>query len=151
MGSSAEEVRQKMEQEAAYEPDAMEASHGLEWLFARSDIPNRVQQRFWVWCSVKDLRLSNLVHIDNVNTILSHLDYDVHLYLIEKQRKENPALSERILSWLNQLKAFVRLNVMASYGQESRDMNVLTKKRFEGESKSEIGQKQSKNESGGLI
>jgi len=151
MGSSAEEVKQKMEQETAYEPDAMEASHGLEWLFARKDIPPNVKKRFWVWTSVKDLRLSNLIHVDNANTILSHLDYDIHLYLIEKQRKEDAGLSEKILSWLNQLKALVRLNVMASLGQETRDMNLLTKKRFEGESRSEIEQKQPEEESGGLL
>lgn len=152
MGTPAEDAKQQMQKEAAYEPSAMEMSHGLEWLFKRKDIPSRVKDRFWMWTSIKDLRLSNLIHVDNANVIISHLDYDIHLYLVEKQRKENTKLSEKILSWLNQLKVLVRLNVMASLGQDSRDMNILTKTRFEGKSESEIEQRQRQGEeSGGLL
>lgn len=138
MAAAGQAAEQKAQKEAAYDPGGIGSAHGLEWLFKRTDIPPNVKHRFYAWSNMKHLRLSNLQSIKNVNIILAQLDYDISLYIKGKKRKKGEKLTERILSWLNQLKAVVRLNLMASLG-ESRDMELITKSR--GEWKQEVEQK----------
>jgi len=135
-------AEQKAQKEAAYNPGGVGNVHGLEWLFRRTDIPNEVKTRFFVWSDIKSLRLSNLHNMENVNTIISQLDLSISLYLSQRKREDNE-ITEKILDWLNQLKAAVRLNLMASLG-ESRDMELITKSR--GEWKQEVEQKMPEEE-----
>lgn len=142
MPGAGDAAQRQAQKEAIHDPGGIGSIHGLEWLFRRK-VPTEVKKRFFAWSDIKSLRLSNLQTVENANIIISQLDTSINLYLSERVRK-GKELTEEILDWLNQLKAMVRLNLMASLG-DNRDMELLTTSRGEWSTKL----KQEKPQEGG--
>jgi len=136
MGDPAQEAEQMAQQEMAQERHVAEVGgpqSQLEWLFSRKDIPQKVKQRFWTYSNVKNLRLSNIRNYENIKILIAQLDKDIQYYITEQGDK----ISYKTLSWLNQLKFTVRMNLLASTGGENRDMRLIQEQRGKWRSKYE--------------
>ncbi len=100
-------------------PNVMLGESTIRYLMERSDIPEGVRMRFWVWAS-NDLMLSNIT-VEMANQIMAGFDFSLLLYLNDAGEE----MDYRVLQWLSDLRVSVILSLMRSTGNEERERKII--------------------------